>query len=59
MIAEPAILEIIEGPNHLIAAETLLPVAIATAHDQRTHVLESRRRTVGSFRAVCAEILRV
>ena len=46
VVAEPAILEVADGPEHLVATPVLLPVTISALDDGRDDILEARGRAV-------------
>src|SRR4029079_13951111 len=56
MIAEPAVLEVAERPEHLGVAPVFLPVTVAAANDGGNGVFESRGRPVGPFGPIGSEL---
>ena len=55
VVPGPTILEIAEGPEHLVAPKVLLPVAIAAGDNQIADILESRRGAMRLLGTVGAE----
>ena len=56
VVAAPAVLEVAQRAEHLIAATVAVPVAIAAGDDVVAGVLESRAGAIGMIRPVVAKL---
>ena len=56
MAPQPAVLEVADRPQHLVAPVGVLPVTIAAAHDETDDVFESWGGAVGCLRPIGAEL---